>query len=151
MRADCLFKRYRWNTTISCQYNRTPSKRVLDRPEVADKDKDKNIVIGDPHTSNISQEEIARKAPHRRTNKSGGARGHAQSSSQAKLPDSSIADYPTPLCGRFGAHTDGPADSAGQSAHGQRRQPPHKARKETQGQSTHSRLVKADPSFDQLL
>jgi hypothetical protein len=35
------------------------SKKVLVRPEVVDKGKGKNIVIGDPRTSNISQEEIA--------------------------------------------------------------------------------------------
>jgi hypothetical protein len=35
------------------------SKKVLVRPEVANKGKDKNVIIGDPRTSNISQEEIA--------------------------------------------------------------------------------------------
>jgi hypothetical protein len=35
------------------------SKKVLVRPEVANKGKDKNIIIGDLRTSNISQEEIA--------------------------------------------------------------------------------------------
>jgi hypothetical protein len=46
------------------------------------------------------------------------------------------------------------ADSARQSVHGHKRQPPHKARKETQGQSqhdTHGRLVKAGLTFDQLV
>jgi hypothetical protein len=47
-------------------------KKVSVRPKVADKGKSKNIVIGDPLTSNISQEEIARKAPDKKTNKSGG-------------------------------------------------------------------------------
>jgi hypothetical protein len=37
------------------------SKRVLVRLEVADKGKDKNIVIGDPRTSNISQKGIVGK------------------------------------------------------------------------------------------
>jgi hypothetical protein len=50
-------------------------KKVLDRSEVADKGKGENIVISDPRTSNISQEEIARKAPDKKTNKSGGAGG----------------------------------------------------------------------------
>ena len=50
-------------------------KKVLDRSEVADKGKGENIVIGDPRTSNISQEEIARKAPNKKTNKSGGTGG----------------------------------------------------------------------------
>jgi hypothetical protein len=51
------------------------SKKVLVRLEVADKGKGKNIAIGDSRTSNISQEEIARKAPNRKTNKSGGTGG----------------------------------------------------------------------------
>jgi hypothetical protein len=74
--------------------------------------------------------------------------------SRARQPDPSIADGRTPTCGRSGAQTDGSADSARQSAHGQRRQRPHKARKETQGQSQHDaygRLVKAGPTFDRLL
>jgi hypothetical protein len=56
--------------------------------------------------------------------------------------------------GWSGAHADGPTDSAGQSTHGQRPQPPHKTEKETQEQSTyntHGQLVKAGPIFDQLL
>jgi hypothetical protein len=74
--------------------------------------------------------------------------------SQARQPDPSIADGPTPTCGRSGAQTDGPADSTRQSAHGQRRQRPHKAKKETQGQSQHDAhgwLVKPGPTFDRLL
>jgi hypothetical protein len=69
-------------------------KKVLVQPKVDHKSKGKNIIIGDPRTSNISQGGIARKAPNRKTNKSGGAGGQAQSSSRAKLPDSSIADGP---------------------------------------------------------
>jgi hypothetical protein len=91
-------------------------KKVLVRPEVADKGKDKNTIIGDLCTSNISQEGIARKALDRKTNKSGGTGGQAQPSSRTKLLDSSIADCPALGCGRFGAHADGPADSARQSA-----------------------------------
>jgi hypothetical protein len=73
--------------------------------------------------------------------------------SQARQPDLSIIDGLAPTCGRSGGQTDGPANSAGQSTYGQRRQPPHKAlkEKETQGQSTYGRLIKADPTFDQLL
>ena len=102
---------------------------------MADKGKDKNTIIGDPCTSNISQDGIARKAPDRKTNKFGGAGGLAQPSSRAKLFDSSIVDCPAPRCARSGAHADSFPNSAGQSAHGQRRQPPHKARKEMQGQT----------------
>jgi hypothetical protein len=50
-------------------------KKVSVWPEVADKGKGENIVIGDSRTSNISQEEIARKAPYMKTNKSGGVGG----------------------------------------------------------------------------
>jgi hypothetical protein len=118
---------------------------------MADKGKGKGIVISDPRMSNISQKEIARKAPDEKAKKSEGAGGQAQLISQARQPRPSIADGPAPTCGRSGAQTDGPANSAGQSAYGQRRQPPHKARKEAQGQSTYGRLIKADPTFDQVL
>jgi hypothetical protein len=123
----------------------------LVRPEVADKGKGKNIIIGNPRTSNISQEEIARKAPDRKTNKFEGTGEQAKPSRQAKLLNSSIVDCPAPAHIRSGAHADGLANSAGQSAHDQRRQPPHKARKAMQGQSqhnTHGWLVKSGPTFD---
>ena len=55
---------------IKCTY-----KEVLVRPKVADKGKGENIVISDSRTSNISQEEIARKALDKKTSKSGGAEG----------------------------------------------------------------------------
>ena len=76
---------------------------------MADKGKGKNIVIGDPRTSNISQGGIARKALDKKTNKSRGAEGYAQWSNQARLPDSSIEDGPVEI--------DGLDDSAGQSTH----------------------------------
>jgi hypothetical protein len=59
------------NTNIFCQNNRTHKQKVLVRPEMADKD----IVIGDPRKSNISQGGIAQKASDKKTNKSGGAMG----------------------------------------------------------------------------
>jgi hypothetical protein len=118
---------------------------------MADKGKGKGIVIGDPRMSNISQKEIAQKAPNEKARKSEGAGGQAQLIRQARQPGPSIADGPTPTCGWSGAQIDGPANSAGQFAYGQRRQPPHKARKEAQGQSTYGRLIKADPTFDHLL
>jgi hypothetical protein len=118
----------------------------------------KNIIISDLRTSNVSQGGIARKAPDRKNNKSGGAGGgvggQAQSRSQAKVPALNIVNCLAPARGRSEAHADGPANPAGQSAHGQRHGPPHKAKKGVQGQSTcntHGRLVKANPAFDQLL
>jgi hypothetical protein len=73
--------------------------------------------------------------------------------SQARQPGLSITDGMAPTCGRSGAQTDGSANSARQSAYGQRRQPPHKVLKgkETQRQSTYGRLIKTDSTFDQLL
>jgi hypothetical protein len=73
--------------------------------------------------------------------------------SQARQPGLSITDGMAPTCGRSGAQTDGSANSAGQSAYGQRRQPPHKVLKgkETQQHSTYGRLIKTDSTFDQLL
>jgi hypothetical protein len=50
-------------------------KKIMVSPKVDDKGKGKNIVTGDPRTSNISQEEIVRKAPDKKTNKSRGAGG----------------------------------------------------------------------------
>jgi hypothetical protein len=97
---------------------------------MADKGKSKDIIVGNPRMSNISQKDIARKAPDDKAKKSGGTGGQAQLMSQARQPGLSR-----------------------QSAYGQRRQPPHKALKgkETQWQSTYGRLIKADPTFDQLL
>jgi hypothetical protein len=51
------------------------SKNILVWPEVADKSKGKNIIIGDPRTSNVSHGGVARKAPDKKTNKSGGTEG----------------------------------------------------------------------------
>jgi hypothetical protein len=126
-------------------------KRVLVRPEMADKGKGRGIVIGDPRMSIISQKEIARKASDGKAKKSEGAGGQAQLIDQTHQPGPSIADGPAPMCGRSDAQTNGPANPAGQSTYDQRRQPLHKARKETQGQSTYSQLIKADSTFDQLL
>jgi hypothetical protein len=103
--------------------------------------------------SNVSQKEIARKAPDDKAKKSGGTEGQAQLMSQARQHDQSITNSLTPTCGRSSAQTYGPANSAGQSAYGQRCQPPHKALKgkQTQGQSTYSWLIKVDPTFNLLL
>jgi hypothetical protein len=65
--------------------------KVLVRPKVSDKGKGENIVIGDPRTSNVSQEEIARKDPDKETNKSGGVGGQTQVRSRSRQPDTSIA------------------------------------------------------------
>jgi hypothetical protein len=50
-------------------------KKVLIRPETADKGKGKGIIIGDPRMSNISQKEITRKASDEKAKKFGGTGG----------------------------------------------------------------------------
>jgi hypothetical protein len=50
-------------------------KKVLVRPEMADKVKGKGIVIGDPRMSILSQKDIARKASDEKAKKSEGAGG----------------------------------------------------------------------------
>jgi hypothetical protein len=42
------------------------SKKVLVRPCATNKNKDKNIVIGDPCTSNMSRKVVTRKAPDKK-------------------------------------------------------------------------------------
>ena len=116
-------------------------KKILVRLEVADKGKDKNTIIGDLRTSNISQEGIAQKALDRKTNKSGGTGGQVQPSSRAKLLDSSIVDGPAPARGRSDAQTDSPADSARQSAHTQGRQPSHKEKRGHKGKANMTHMV----------
>jgi hypothetical protein len=108
---------------------------------MADKGKGESIIIGDPCMLNILQEVIPHKALDKKTNKLRGTGGQAQLSSREQQPDPSIAVGSTPLCGRSAAHA-------------QRRQPSHKGKKWTQGQSKHNaygRLVKAGPTFDQVL
>jgi hypothetical protein len=97
------------------------SKRVLVRLEVPDKGKGKNVIIGDPHMSNISQGGIARKALDRKTNKSRRVEWQAQSRSRAKLPDSSIVDSPAPMRGRSSAHADSPPMARGVGLHTKQR------------------------------
>ena len=87
--------------------------KILVRPEMADKSKSKDIIIDDPRTSNISQKEIARKAPDFLALSSGGTGGQAQLMSQARQPGLSITDGLAHTCGRSSAQTDGPANSAG--------------------------------------
>jgi hypothetical protein len=74
MRVGWLFRRCKWTQPFPVNTIEPTSKKVLVQPEVADKDK-KNIIIGYPRMSNISQEEIARNAPDKNTNKSRGTGG----------------------------------------------------------------------------
>src|SRR5687767_10516844 len=97
---------------------------------MADKGKSKDIIIGSPRMLNISQKEIALKVLDDKAKKSGGTGGQAQLMSQARQPSLNTTDGMAPTCGRSGAQIDGSANSTGQSAYAQRRQPPHKTLKE---------------------
>jgi hypothetical protein len=88
-------------------------KKVLVRPEMADKGKGKGIVIGDPRMTDISQKEIARKASDEKAKKSEDAGGQAQLMNQTHQPSPSIVDGPALTCGQSGAQTNGPTNSAG--------------------------------------
>jgi hypothetical protein len=103
------------------------SKRVLVQPEVADKGKGKNIVIGDSRMSNISQEEIARKAPDRKTNKPEDAGGRLnQAVEQSSLTRASRtvwhlhADSPVRMQMVRLTHPDSPPMARGVSLHTKR-------------------------------
>jgi hypothetical protein len=126
-------------------------KKVLVRPEMADKGKGKGIVIGDPRMSIISQKEIARKASDEEAKKSEGAGGQAQLMNQTHQPGLSIADGPAPMCGRSGAQINGPANPAGQSTYDRKASASTRSKEIDAGQSTYSRLIKADSTFHQLL
>jgi hypothetical protein len=78
-------------------------KKVLVRPEMADKGKGKDIVIGDRRTSDKSQKEIARKASDEKAKKSEDGGGQAQLMNQTRQPSPSIVDGSAPTCGQSGA------------------------------------------------
>jgi hypothetical protein len=90
---------------------------------------------------------------------SGGAGGQAWSASRSMLHVLRITNRPTPMCGWSGAHTDSLAHLARQFDSDQRplhpctfkpRQPGIGTWKQNTSK-TSSRLVKANPNFDQLL
>jgi hypothetical protein len=68
------------------------SKKVLVRPCASDKSKDKNIVIGDLRTPNISHRVVNRKAPDKR--KTRGTRGQAWSNTRSRSPVLRTPDNP---------------------------------------------------------
>jgi hypothetical protein len=101
------------------------------------KAKQKNIIIGDPRTLNISKGGLLEKLQTERLTSPQAPGGRLN---RARVSDSSIADCPAPARERSDAHTDGPADPAKQSAHSQRCRSPHKA-KEMQGKSLVTHMV----------
>jgi hypothetical protein len=97
-----------------------PNKMVLVRLEVANKGKEKTSSLVIFARRIYHKEELLGKLQTKKTNKSRGVRGQAQSNSRAKVPTLSITDCPAPTRGRSDAHADGPVNQAGQSTHGQR-------------------------------
>jgi hypothetical protein len=69
-------------------------KKVLVRPKMADKGKGKDIIMGDPCISNISQKKITQKAPDEKAKRSGGAGRQTQLMNRTRQPGPSIADGP---------------------------------------------------------
>jgi hypothetical protein len=87
------------------------------------------------------KEELLRRLRSRRLTSTEALGGHTQLSSQTRLPDSSIADGLAPVRGQSGAQTDGPADSAGESAHTQGLQSPHKEKRGHRGKANIMHMV----------
>jgi hypothetical protein len=63
------------------------SKKVLVQPCVADKRKRKNIIIGDPHTPNISRRVVTPKAPGERKTRGTGGQAPSNTRSQSSGAD----------------------------------------------------------------
>jgi hypothetical protein len=72
--------------------------KVLVWPDVANRDKDKNIIVGNPRTLEISQGVITQKALAKRTNKTRGVGGQARLANRSKLPIPHSADGPALAC-----------------------------------------------------
>jgi hypothetical protein len=144
-------------------------KKVLVRPSAADKGKGKEIIISDPREADENTKISCRKVVAEKTPDGGetlkitiaasNVGGQAQTGSQARPPVLRIADGPAHRRGRSGTPPDGPGGSGGQSsnAQGQRRPRTFKLRRpkigtwKTNTFKASGRLVKAGPTFDQLL
>jgi hypothetical protein len=97
------------------------SKKVIVRPCAADKSKDKNIVIGDPHTPNMSRRVVTRKAPDNR--KTEGTEGQARLDTRSRSPVLRTPDGPGTKVRQSEIGADSLAMMAGRSADGQTQQP----------------------------
>ena len=145
------------------------SKKVLIRPNTADKGKDKEVIIGnareaDGNNKISCRKVMAEKTPDRGetlkvtiTNSSAG--GQAQTRGYAREPILRIADSPISRCGRSVASPDDPERSSRRSGNVEepRRPRTFKPRRpeigtwKTNTFKATGRLVKFSPTFDQLL
>jgi hypothetical protein len=144
-------------------------KRVLFRPNTADKGKDKEIIIGNAREADGNHKISCRKVVAEETPDGGetlkvtittsGARGQAQTKWQEQEPVLRISDGLTHRRRRSGTTPDGPENSSGRLGHTQDPQRPHtfKPRRpeigtwKTNTFKTAGWLVKSYPTFDQLL
>jgi hypothetical protein len=91
---------------------------------VADKNKDKGIIIGDPRTINLSRGVVTQKALGKKANKIKGVKGQGPSHNQSKFPVLCIADDLAFVSGQSGAKANNQANSTGRSDKNQRSQRP---------------------------
>jgi hypothetical protein len=144
-------------------------KRVLVRPNTADKGKDKEIIIDNTTEADGNHKISCRKVVAEETPDGGGtlkvtittsgARGQAQTKGQEKEPVLHISDGLTHRRRLSGTTLDGPENSSGRSGHTQdpQRSCTFKPRRpeigtwKTNTFKAAGRLVKSGPTFDQLL
>jgi hypothetical protein len=144
-------------------------KRVLIRPNTADKGKGKEVIIGNARESDGNHKISCRKVVAERTPDGGetfkvtittsGTLGQAQTKGQEQEPVLCISDGPTHRCRRSGTVSDGLENSSGRSGYTQDPQRPRtfKPRRpeigtwKTNTFKAAGRLVKFGPTFDQLL
>jgi hypothetical protein len=144
-------------------------KRVLIRPSTADKDKGKEIIIGDTREADgnnkiSSRELVAEKNPDggetlKVTITTSSTGGQAQTKRRAHKPVLCITDGPTSRRGRSGTTSDDPKNFSGQSGNTEDPQRPRTFKPRQQEIGTWKtntfkaagRLVKSGLTFDQLL
>jgi hypothetical protein len=90
------------------------SKKVIVRPCAADKSKDKNIIIGDPRTPNMSRRMVTRKTSDKR--KTEGTGGQARSDTRSRSPVLRTPDDLGTKAEQSETGADGPAIMVGRSS-----------------------------------
>jgi hypothetical protein len=144
-------------------------KRVLIRPSTADKDKDKEVIIGNAQEADGNNKISCRKVVAEKTPNGGetlkvtittsGIGGQAQTRGHVREPILRITDGPVPRRGRSVTSPDGPEHSSRRSDNAKepRRPRTFKPRRpeigtwKTNTFKETGRLVKFSPTFDQLL
>jgi hypothetical protein len=132
-------------------------KNVLIRPNTADKEKGKEVIIGNTREADERNKVSCRKVVAEKTPDGGetlkviittsGTGGQAQTKGRVQEPVLRISDGPTHRRRRSGTTPDGPENSSGRSDNTQDLQRPHTFKP----QRPAGRLVKSGPTFNQLL